>query len=50
MDRNNAWNKFYASGSISDYLDYIDEIRAEAKQFEQDCKRDSDKRDGIQRE
>ena len=49
MDRNSAWDKFYTTGCITDYLYYINATRAEAKLNEQVCKGNSDKRDGIQR-
>lgn len=50
MEINDAWNSFYATGSVAEYLKYTVSKRAEENQLEQIAERNSDKRNGLSRE
>ena len=47
MESQEAWTKFYNTGNVVDYLSYIDTVRTEASELEQNRKRDSDSGNGL---
>lgn len=47
METKDAWTRFYTTGNIEDYLSYIDSVKMEAKELEQNRERNCDSGDGL---
>lgn len=50
MEHSDAWEKFYSTGTIKDYLGYVLSLRLEAEEFEQNRERDCNSGNRISRE
>ena len=50
MANQDVWNRFYTTGNIEDYLEYVNLVRAEANNLEKNRNGNCDKSDGLQRE
>ena len=50
MDSIASWQRFFKTGNIGDYLKYVDTLKVEARELEQNRERNSDKGNGIQGE
>ncbi len=47
MDKRQAWDRFYATGSVADYLRYVDAVKGEVKNEDQHGR--SDNQEGLGR-
>ena len=47
MEQSQAWTRFYETGNVEDYLNYVNSVKSEVEKIEQDSEGHSHKRNRL---